>query len=105
MRRREFITLLGGAAVVSSVSWPLAGRAQQAGKVPRIGWLGGPTRESAEPFVQAFQRGLKDLGWVEGHNIVIEWQFAGGRAEWLPGLAPSSRWEAAILLGWGSSPV
>jgi len=66
---------------------PLAAEAQQAGKVPRIGWLGGPTRESAEPFVQAFQRGLKDLGWVEGQNIVIEWRFAGGRAERLPDLA------------------
>lgn len=43
--------------------------AQQAGKVPRIVWLGGPSRESAEPFVREFQRGLKDLGWVEGQNI------------------------------------
>jgi len=66
---------------------PLVAEGQQAGKVPRIGWLGGPTRESAEPFVQAFQRGLKDLGWVEGQNIVIEWRFAGGRAERLPDLA------------------
>ena len=66
---------------------PLAPDAQQATRVPRIGWLGGPTREAAEPFVQAFQRGLKDLGWVEGQNIVIEWRFAGGRAERLPDLA------------------
>ena len=66
---------------------PLPADAQQAAKVPRIGWLGGPTRESAEPFVQAFQRGLKDLGWVDGQNIVIEWRFAGGRAERLPDLA------------------
>ena len=85
MRRREFIgaiALLGGAA-----AFPFAARAQQAGKVPRIGWLGGPTRESAEPFTRAFQRGLKDLGWVEGQNIVIEWRFAGGTAERLPDLA------------------
>ena len=66
---------------------PLTVEAQQAGKVPRIGWLGGPTRESAEPYVQAFQRGLKDLGWIEGQNIVIEWRFADGRAERLPDLA------------------
>jgi putative tryptophan/tyrosine transport system substrate-binding protein len=66
---------------------PLAAEAQQAGKVPRIGWLGGPTRESAAPYVRAFQRGLTDLGWVEGQNIVIEWRFAGGRAERLPDLA------------------
>jgi putative ABC transport system substrate-binding protein len=61
--------------------------AQQARKVPRIGWLGGPTRESAEPFLQAFQRGLKDFGWVEGRNLVIEWRFADGHAERLPTLA------------------
>jgi len=101
---------------------PLVAEGQQAGKVPRIGWLGGPTRESAEPFVQAFQRGLKDLGWVEGQNIVIEWRFAGGRAERLPDLAaelvrlqadvivvPSTPTALAaglaILLGWGSSPA
>ena len=66
---------------------PLATAAQQAGKVPRIGWLGGPTRQAAEPYLQAFLRGLKDLGWIEGQNIVIEWRFAGGRAERLPELA------------------
>ena len=59
----------------------------KAGRVPRIGWLGGPTRESAGPFVREFQRGLKDLGWVEGQNIVIEWRFGGGQAELLPDLA------------------
>ena len=66
---------------------PRAAGAQPAGKAPRIGWLGGPTRESAQAFVQPFQQGLKDLGWVEGQNILIEWRFAGGRAERLPGLA------------------
>ena len=83
MKRRELLALLSGVAAI----WPLAARAQPAGKVPRIGWLGGPTRESAEPFVREFQRGLKDLGWVEGQNIVIEWRFAGGREERLPDLA------------------
>ena len=47
---------------------PLVAEGQQAGKVPRIGWLGGPTRESTEPSVQEFQRGF----WVDGQNIVIE---------------------------------
>ncbi len=83
MERRTFMAMLTGGIVVA----PLAAVAQQPGKVPRIGWLGGPTRESAEPFLRTFQRGLKDLGWVEGQNIVIEWRFAGGRAEQLPGLA------------------
>ena len=73
--------------VLGILAGPLVPDAQQATRVPRIGWLGGPTRESAEPFVQAFQRGLKDLGWVEGQNIVIEWRFAGGRAERLSDLA------------------
>ena len=71
---------------VALLAGPLAAEAQQ-GRVPRIGWLGGPTRGSAEPFVREFQRGLKDLGWIEGQNIVIEWRFGGGRAELLPGLA------------------
>ena len=83
MNRRTFLC----GVALGTLTVPLAAGAQRAGKVPRIGWLGGPTRESAEPFVQAFQRGLKDLGWVEGQNIVIEWRFAGGRAERLPDLA------------------
>jgi hypothetical protein len=71
-----FLTgMTGGLLVV-----PLAAEGQQAETVPRIGWLDGPTRESAEPFVREFQRGLKDLGWVEGQNIVIEWRCGGGRA-------------------------
>ncbi len=53
----------------------------------RIGWLGGPSRDAAEPFVREFQRGLAALGWAEGRNLVVEWRFAGGRAERLPELA------------------
>jgi len=82
MDRRVFLGAVAGLLVA-----PLAARAQPAGKVPRIGWLGGPSRESAEPFVREFQRGLKDLGWIEGQNLVIEWRFGGGRAEQLPDLA------------------
>jgi putative ABC transport system substrate-binding protein len=55
--------------------------------MPRIGWLGGPTRASAEFFIGAFQEGLKERGWVEGRNLAIEWRFADGQAERLPGLA------------------
>ena len=82
MDRRVFLGAVAGLLVA-----PLAARAQPAGKVPRIGWLGGPSRESAEPFVREFQRGLKDLGWIEGQNLVIAWRFGGGRAEQLPDLA------------------
>jgi len=80
--RRTFVAALTGGALAA----PVAGWAQQ-GKVPRIGWLGGPSRETAQPFVQPFLQGLKDLGWIEGQNIAIEWRFAGGRAERLPELA------------------
>jgi ABC-type uncharacterized transport system substrate-binding protein len=80
--RRAF---LAGAATLLVA--PFVVEAQPAAKVPRIGWLGGPTREAAEPFTREFQRGLKDLGWIEGQNIVIEWRFGGGRAERLPALA------------------
>jgi putative ABC transport system substrate-binding protein len=81
--RRAFLAGTGAMLLAA----PLGAQAQQAGTVPRIGWLGGPTRESAEPFLREFQRGLKDLGWIEGQNIVIEWRFGGGRAERLPVLA------------------
>jgi len=81
--RRTFLGTLAGGLLVAARD---AG-AQQAARVPRIGWLGGPTRESAQVFVQPFQQGLKDLGWVEGQNVVIDWRFAGGQAERLPELA------------------
>ena len=83
MDRRTFMSGM----TLGLIAAPLAAEAQPTGKVPRIGWLGGPTRESAQAFVQPFEQGLKDLGWVEGQNIVIEWRFAGGRAERLPDLA------------------
>ena len=83
MRRREFITLLGGAAA----AWPLAARAQQA-KVRRIGFLHDVRRPS--PEVDAFRQGLRDLGYIEGmENINIEYRFASGRVERLP--EPCSR--------------
>lgn len=81
--RRTFLGTLASGLLVA----PLAAGGQPTQKVPRIGWLGGPTRETAQPYVQPFLQGLRDLGWVEGQNIVIEWRFAGGRAERLPGLA------------------
>ena len=81
--RRTFLGMLAGGLLAA----PRAADAQPPGKVPRIAWLGGQARETAHPYVRAFQRGLKDLGWVEGQNIVIEWRFSGGRAERLPDLA------------------
>jgi len=82
MRRREFILLLGGAAA----TWPLAARAQQAGSMRRIGFLGlGPASLSASR-VEALRSGLRDLGYVEGRNIVLEFRWADSPAE-LAGLA------------------
>ena len=81
MRRRQFIALLGGAA-----AWPLAAQAQQAAKVFRIGFLfygsSGPS-----PELDAFRRGLREFGYIEGQNIAVEYRFASGQVERLPDLA------------------
>jgi ABC-type uncharacterized transport system substrate-binding protein len=77
MRRREFITLLGGA----TAAWPLAARAQQAGRVPTIGFLGSATPATQGQWVTAFVQRLRELGWVEGHNLAIDYRWAEGRSE------------------------
>jgi putative tryptophan/tyrosine transport system substrate-binding protein len=75
MRRRAFISLLGGAA-----TWPLAARAQQPGKLPIIGFLGAnPSIESQR--VAAFVQRLRELGWIEGRTVSIEYRWAEGRSE------------------------
>ena len=77
MRRREFITLLGGAAA----GWPLAARAQQSGKLPTIGFLGATTASGASQWVIAFVQRLRELGWIEGRTMAIEYRWAEGRSE------------------------
>jgi putative ABC transport system substrate-binding protein len=77
MRRREFITLLGGAAA----SWPLTARAQQAGRLPTIGYLGAATPTSAPASNAAFVQRLHDLGWIEGRTVAIEYRWAEGHIE------------------------
>jgi putative tryptophan/tyrosine transport system substrate-binding protein len=76
MRRREFITLIGSAAV----GWPLAARAQQAGKLPTIGFLGADA-SAYSPWTTAFVERLRELGWIEGRNIAIEYRWSEGRPE------------------------
>ena len=81
IRRREFITLLGGAA-----AWPLAARAQQPA-IPAIGYLNFGSPESDAPRLTGLRRGLSQTGYVEGRNFVIEYRWAGNQADRLPGLA------------------
>ena len=84
MRRREFITLFGGA----TATWPLAARAQQpTGRVYRIGYLSISPREHTLHFLEAFEEGLQSLGYRVGENVVIEYRFANDQMERLPALA------------------
>ena len=78
MRRREFITLLGGVAV----TWPLAASAQS--KTPRIGFMGNSTAALEANLVDAFREGLRELGYEEGRNIVIEYRWANGKYDHFP---------------------
>jgi putative tryptophan/tyrosine transport system substrate-binding protein len=82
MRRREFISLLGGAAA----AWPLTARAQQVA-MPVVGLLTSRGAGDTPQLLAAFRQGLKDRGFVEGQNVAIEYRFAGNRNEQLPALA------------------
>ena len=81
MKRRQFIRLLGGAA-----AWPMAARAQQAGKVHRIGFLGSATARGSAKAVESFRAGLREFGYVEGTNIDLEFRWAEGIYDRLPRL-------------------
>ena len=80
MIRREFISLLGGAAA----AWPLAAGAQHTGKMPTIGFLGTASASAWSRWVPAFTQRLRELGWIEGHTLAIEYRWAEGREERYP---------------------
>src|SRR5262245_44155241 len=99
MIRREFITLLGGAA-----AWPLTAHGQQQTML-MIGYLSGATFDMTREYVAAFHQGLADAGFAEGRNVAIDYRWAEGHNERLPALATDLvRREVAVIAVGGSTP-
>ncbi|MBV9247771.1 MAG: ABC transporter substrate-binding protein, partial [Acetobacteraceae bacterium] len=98
MRRREFITLLGGAG-----AWPLAVRAQQPA-MPVVGFLSSVFPEPSADFVSAFRRGLAETGYVEGQNLALEYRWAQGQLDRLPALAAELVQQQVSVLATAGGP-
>ena len=99
--RREFITLLGGAA-----AWPLAARAQQTAKLPTIGYLGTAAASAWAPWTAAFVQRLHELGWIDGRTITIQYRWAEGRSERLAEIAAEFvRLKVDVIVTGGNAAV
>jgi putative ABC transport system substrate-binding protein len=102
MKRRQLIKLLSGMAI----AWPLAARAQQTGKIPTFGFLGAATPEVAGRLVAAFVARLRELGWIEGRTVAIEYRWAEGRTERYGEIATEFvKLKVDIIVTWASAPV
>ena len=102
MRRRQFITIFGGAAA----SWPLAAHAQRSARLPTIGYLGSSTAVAQSPWVAAFVQRLRELGWIESRTIAIEYRWAEGRTERFAELAVEFvRLRVDVIVTAGTAPA
>ena len=102
MKRRHFITLIGGAAA----AWPLAAKAQQSARLRTIGYLGSSTALAQSPWVAAFVRRLHELGWLEGRTVAIEYRWAEGRSERFAEIAAEFvRLKVDVIVTAGTAPA
>jgi putative tryptophan/tyrosine transport system substrate-binding protein len=101
LRRREFITFLGGAAV----AWPLTAHSQQAGKLPTIGFLG-HIASTMEPWTAAFTERMRELGWIEGRTVTIEYRWSEGRPERVAEIAAEFvQQKVDVIVAYGSAAI